>query len=88
MIPTPKHTRQMVDGWSIVAAERTMRKIEDARGTPNVRGKFVTRIKTVPRLLSVYALAASDADVEDAGYSPPVPKPVTPRATVSIQSRP
>ena len=78
----------MVDGWSIEAADSTMRKIEEARGTPKVNGRFVTRMKTVPRLLSEYALAASEADVDEAGYSPPVPKPVMPRATVNIQNIP
>ena len=40
----------------------------------------------MPLLLMVYALADSDADVDDAGYSPPVPNPVIPRATVDTQN--
>ena len=41
-----------------------------------------------PRRLRVYSLAASDADVDEAGYSPPVPKPTMPREIVNIQNMP
>lgn len=88
MIPMPKHTRHTVDGLPLPAALNTIRKMAEASGPPNVNGRFVTRMKIGPRRFNVYALADSDADVEEAGYSPPVPKPVIPRATVSIQNRP
>ena len=88
MMPTAKQTRHSVDGCSAVVAWRTMRKIDDARGTPKDSGRFVTKMKIVPLRFRVYEFAASDADVDDAGYSPPVPKPVTPRATVNIQNIP
>jgi hypothetical protein len=65
-----------------------MRKIEVARGTPKERGKLVTRMKVLPLRLRLYPFAASDADVDEAGYSPPVPKPVMPRAMVNIQNMP
>ncbi|GME91939.1 unnamed protein product [[Candida] boidinii] len=42
----------------------------------------------VPPLLFTDSFAASEADVDDAGYSPPTPKPVIPLATVSIQNIP
>ena len=87
-MPMPKQTRQITEGCLIPAAERTIRKIDEARGTPNVNGRFVTKMKMVPLFFSVYALADSDAEVDDAGYSPPVPKPVIPRATVNIQNIP
>lgn len=47
-----------------------MRKMMTARGPPNDRGKFVTMMKIGPRRFKVCSLAASDAEVEDAGYSP------------------
>jgi hypothetical protein len=47
-----------------------MRKIDIASGVPNERGRFVTRIKIGPRDLRVCWLAASEALVEEAGYSP------------------
>ena len=71
-----------------LAAEKTIRKTDTANVPPNESGKFVTKMKIGPRCFRVCSLAASDADVEDAGYSPPVPKPVTPRAIVSIQNMP
>lgn len=73
MHPIPKHTRQTVlkcDWWQ---AERTIRKIETANGPPNESGRFVTRMNAGPRRFSVSSLAASDADADDAGYSPPAP---------------
>ena len=87
-MPIPKQTRHNVDGCLRVVAWRTIRKMDDAKGTPKESGKFVTRMKIVPLLLRVYALADSDAEVDDAGYSPPVPNPVMPRATVIIQNIP
>ncbi len=65
-----------------------MRKTQTARGPPNDKGRFVTRMKIGPRRLRVYSLAASDADVDDAGYSPPVPNPTMPREMVNIQNIP
>lgn len=88
MIPIPKHTHHIVDGLPRQAALRTIRKMAEASDPPEVSGKFVTRMRIDPLLLSVYALADSDADVLDAGYSPPVPNPVIPRATVNIQNIP
>jgi hypothetical protein len=44
--------------------------METASGVPKERGRFVTRMKTGPRDLRVCWLAASDAEVLDAGYSP------------------
>lgn len=41
-----------------------------ASGPPNDNGRFVTQMKTGPRFLGLFSLAASDAEVEDAGYSP------------------
>ncbi len=41
-----------------------------AKGPPNERGKFVTIMKIGPRRFKVCSFAASDAEVEDAGYSP------------------
>ena len=58
-----------------------MRNIEIAKGPPKERGKFVTKMKTGPRFCGVCSLAASEAEVEEAGYSPPAPKPTIPRAT-------
>lgn len=60
----------MVERRFAPAAERTMRKMMTARGPPNDRGKFVTMMKIGPRRFNVCSLAASDAEVEDAGYSP------------------
>ena len=77
-MPTPKQTRHSVDRCFVVVAWRIIRKIDDARGTPKDSGRFVTKMKIVPLHFSVYAFADSDADVDDAGYSPPVLKPVMP----------
>lgn len=66
----------------------TIRKIETASGPPNESGRFVTRMKIGPLLFKACAFAASDALVELAGYSPPVPKPTIPRETVIIQNMP
>jgi len=49
-----------------------MRKMETASGPPNDRGRLVTRIKMGPRLFKVCSFAASEADVDEAGYSPAV----------------
>lgn len=70
MHPIPKQTRQTVDRCLVVAAERTIRKMMTARGPPNDRGKLVTMMKIGPRRFKVCSFAASDAEVEDAGYSP------------------
>jgi hypothetical protein len=51
-------------------AEKTMRNMETAKGVPKDRGRFVTRIKIGPRDLSACSFAASDAEAEEAGYSP------------------
>jgi hypothetical protein len=47
-----------------------MRNIEVASGVPKDKGRFVTRMKTGPRDLRACSLAASDAEVDEAGYSP------------------
>jgi hypothetical protein len=44
-----------------------------ANGPPNDSGRFVTRMKIGPRRLSACSFAASEAETEEAGYSPPVP---------------
>lgn len=51
----------------------TIKKIETANGPPKLSGKFVTIMKAGPRCLGVKSFADSEAEVEDAGYSPPVP---------------
>lgn len=66
----PKHTRQRVERWFSVVIERTIRKTITANGPPAERGRFVTRMNIGPRLLGVCSFAASEAEVEDAGYSP------------------
>ncbi len=66
----PKQTRQMVDRCLVVAAARTTRKIITARGPPAVRGKLVTMMTMGPRWAGVCSFAASEAEVDDAGYSP------------------
>jgi hypothetical protein len=50
-----------------------MRKTTTAKGPPNDSGRFVTKINVGPRLFNERSLAASEAEIEDAGYSPPVP---------------
>lgn len=57
-----------------------------AKGVPKDSGKLVTKMKTGPRLDSACSFAASEAEVDEAGYSPPVPNPQIPRATVIIQN--
>jgi hypothetical protein len=47
-----------------------MRKIEVARGVPKDRGRLVTRMNIGPRDSRLCSLAASEAEVEEAGYSP------------------
>lgn len=65
-----------------------MRNTLTANGPPNERGRLVTRMKIGPRFLSVNSFAASEAEVDDAGYSPPVPNPTIPRDIVIIQNIP
>ena len=81
-------TRHNVDRWFVVVAARTIRNTQTAKGPPKDNGRFVTRMKMGPRFFSVYSLAASDAEVDEAGYSPPVPNPTMPRAMVNIQNMP
>ena len=87
MQPMPKQTRHTVLRWLVPAAERTIRKTLTARGPPNDRGRFVTRMKIGPLCFKVCSLAASEADVEDAGYSPPVPKPTIDQSPVKHDPR-
>lgn len=68
--PMPKHTLQRVDKCFSVVIARTIKKTMTANGPPTDRGRFVTRMKMGPRLLSECSFAASEAEVEDAGYSP------------------
>lgn len=49
---------------------KTIKKIEMAKGPPKDRGRLVTRMKIGPRDLRDRSFAASEAEVEDAGYSP------------------
>lgn len=44
--------------------------MDTASGVPNERGRLVTKINIGPRDLGVCWLAASEAEVEEAGYSP------------------
>lgn len=44
-----------------------------ANGPPIDSGRFVTKMKIGPRRSSVRSLAASEAETDEAGYSPPVP---------------
>lgn len=60
----------------------TMRKTETADGPPKDRGKLVTIMKAGPRCLGVNSFADSEADVDEAGYSPPVPGEVSMSPTV------
>ena len=82
------HTLQMVLYRVVPAAEATIKNTITANGPPKLSGRFVTRTNTGPRFASARSFAASDALVDEAGYSPPTPKPVIPRATVSIQNMP
>lgn len=72
----------MVERWVGPVAESTIRKIMTANGPPEARGRFVTRINMGPRFFKACSFAASDAEVDEAGYSPPAPKPIIPRATL------
>ena len=45
-------------------------------------------MKIGPLFLSVNSFAASEAEVLEAGYSPPVPNPTMPREIVIIQNIP
>lgn len=47
-----------------------MRNMDTASGVPNDRGRLVTRMKIGPRDFRACSFAASDAEVDDAGYSP------------------
>lgn len=47
--------------------------MDTANGPPKDSGKLVTMMKAGPRCFGIKSLAASEAEVEDAGYSPPVP---------------
>ena len=47
--------------------------MDTANGPPKDSGKLVTMMKAGPRCFGIKSLAASEADVEDAGYSPPAP---------------
>jgi hypothetical protein len=51
----------------------TIRKIDTANGPPKDNGKLVTIINAGPRCLGIRSFAASEAEVEEAGYSPPAP---------------
>jgi hypothetical protein len=57
-------------------------------GQDDAAAHLVTRMKIFPRSRPNFSLADSEAEVEHAGYSPPTPTPVIPRATVSIQNMP
>ncbi len=57
-------------------------------GPPNDNTKFVTKMNAGPLFFPNFSFAASLAEAELAGYSPPTPIPVNPRATVSIQNMP
>lgn len=63
------HT-QTVLKWLWWQAENTIRNTMTASGVPNDRGRFVTRINIGPRFFSACSFAASEADVDEAGYSP------------------
>lgn len=65
-----------------------MRKMETANRSPKDKGRLVTKMKIGTRCSRSFSFAASLAEVEEAGYSPPVPKPVITRATVNIQNMP
>jgi hypothetical protein len=47
-----------------------MRNTQTASGVPKDRGRFVTRMKIGPRAFKACSFAASEAEVEEAGYSP------------------
>lgn len=60
---------------------KTIRKKLTASGPPSDKTRLVQRMKIVDLFLRPYrSLAASDAEVDEAGYSPPRPIPVAPRA--------
>ena len=64
----PKVTLHSVERCLVVVADSTIRKMLTARGPPNESGRFVTRMKIGPRLFNVNSFAASDAEVDEAGY--------------------
>lgn len=66
----PKQTRQTVLRCALWQALSTIRKMMTASGPPKERGRLVTRMKIGPRRASACSFAASEAEVEDAGYSP------------------
>lgn len=52
----------------MVAAERTIKKTLTAKGPPKASGRLVTRMKIGPRFFRVNSLAASEAELDEAGY--------------------
>lgn len=83
----PKHTLHTAKRRFVVAAERTI-KNTIAANVPKESGRLVTRIKMGPRFFNACSLAASEAEVDDAGYPPPVPNPTMPPETVIMQNIP
>jgi hypothetical protein len=47
-----------------------MRNIETGSGVPKERGRLVTRMNIGPRDFRACSFAASEAEVDEAGYSP------------------
>lgn len=86
--PRANFTRRTVDKCCVVVAERTIRNTIAAKGLLNHGRRLVTRMNTGMRRLRVYWFAAWLADVEEAAYSPPVPKPTMPRDIGSTQNIP
>lgn len=84
----PKQTLHTVERWFVVAAESTIKNTITAKGPPKESGRLVTRMKIGPRFFRACSLTASEADVDDAGYSPPVPNPTMPLDIVIIQNMP
>lgn len=64
----PKHSRRPVNRYSYPAADKTIRKMDMARGPPKLRGRFVTGRKIRSHLSRTLSLAASEDDVLTAGY--------------------
>ena len=64
----PKVTLHSVERCLVVVADSTIKNMLTARGPPNESGRFVTRMKIGPRLFNVNSFAASEAEVEEAGY--------------------
>lgn len=57
-----------------MVADRTIEKTIAARGLPNESGRLVTKTKIGPRRFNAYPSTASEAEVEEAGYTLLVPK--------------